>query len=52
MSLKNQFTCNIAGLYVFMLRALRGYHSLQVTMLLVVIHLLVKAADILTIDLT
>ena len=35
-----------------MLRALRGYKGLQVTMLLVVNHLLVKAVDFLAIDLT
>ena len=33
-----------------MLRALKGYQALQVTMLLVVNHLLVKAADFLAID--
>ena len=33
-----------------MLRALKGYQVLQVTMLLVVNHLLVKAVDVLVID--
>ena len=36
------FACNIAGAFIFVLRALRGsYQALQVTMLLVLNRLLV-----------
>ena len=43
----------LAILYVlFMLRVLKGYQALQVTMLLVVNHLLVKAVDVIATDLT
>ena len=37
---------------LFMLHALKGYQALQVTMLLVVNHLLVKAVDVIATDLT
>ena len=37
--------------FIFMLRVLKGYQALQVTMSLVVNHLLVKAVDVLAMDL-
>ena len=37
---------------LFMLRALKGYQAIQVTMLLVVNHLLVKAVYVIATDLT
>ena len=37
---------------LFMLRVLKGYQALQVTTLLVVNQLLVKAVDVITTDLT
>ena len=36
----------------FLLHALKGYQALQVTVLLVVNHLLVKAVDVIATDLT
>ena len=48
----HQSICLQYSVFIFMLRALRGYQALQVTMLVVLNYLLVKAVDVLAMDLT
>ena len=48
----HQLICLQYSAFIFILRALKGYEALQVTMWLVGNHLLVKAVDVLVMDLT